>query len=192
MRRPNSSGRPGPSPFQKGILPGSPGAGVTRTRSWVISTMRQVDAPRMKVSPGVTLEDHLLVEFADAHGFAFAVGEEDAVEAAVGDGAGVENGEAGGAVAGGDDVADAVPGEARAELGELVGGITAAEQVEDAFEGRAGEGAEGSGAADEVEEEVDADFGLGDWLVRWKCRVDLVVSQPCDRKPSQGWGTQFF
>jgi hypothetical protein len=52
MRRPNSSGRPGPSPFQNGILPGSPGAGVTSTRSCVISTMRQVDAPRMNVSLG--------------------------------------------------------------------------------------------------------------------------------------------
>ncbi len=31
--RPSSTGRPTPSPFQKGTLPGSPGAGVTRTRS---------------------------------------------------------------------------------------------------------------------------------------------------------------
>ena len=110
---------------------------------------------------GMALEDHLFVELADADGLAFAVGEEDAVEAAVGDGAGVEDGEAGGAVAGGDDVADAVPGEAGAELGEFVGGVAAAEQIEDAFKGGAGECAEGSGAADEVEEEVDADFGFG-------------------------------
>ena len=114
---------------------------------------------------GVALEDHLFVEFADADGLAFAVGEEDAVEAAVGDGAGVEDGEAGCAVAGGDDVADAVPGEARAELGELVGGVAAAEQIEHAFEGGAGESAEGSGAADEFEEEVYADFGLWDSCV---------------------------
>ena len=52
MRRPNSSGRPGPSPFQNGILPGSPGAGVTSTRSCVMSVMRHVDAPRMNVSLG--------------------------------------------------------------------------------------------------------------------------------------------
>ncbi len=89
----------------------------------------------MKVSPGCDLEDHLFVEFADADGLAFAVGEEDAVEAAVGNGAGVENGEAGCAVAGGDDVADAVPGEARAEFGEFVGGVAAAEQIEHAFKG---------------------------------------------------------
>ncbi len=87
---------------------------------------------------GVRLEDHLLVELADADGFALGVSEEDAVEAAVGDGAGVEDGEACCAVAGGDDVADAVPGETRAKLGELVGGIAAAEQVEDAFEGWSG------------------------------------------------------
>ena len=97
--------------------------------------MRQVDAPRMKVSLGCDLEDHLLVEFADADGLALGVGEEDAVEAAVGNGAGVQNGEAGCAVARRDDVADAIPGEARAQLGELVGGVAAAEQIEHAFEG---------------------------------------------------------
>ena len=35
MARPNSKGRPGPSPRQNGIFPGSPGAGVTSTRSLV-------------------------------------------------------------------------------------------------------------------------------------------------------------
>ena len=38
MRRPNSSGLPGPSPFQNGIFPGSPGAGVTSTRSRISPT----------------------------------------------------------------------------------------------------------------------------------------------------------
>jgi hypothetical protein len=108
----------------------------------------------------VRLEDHLFVEFADADRLALAVGEEDAVEAAIGDGAGVEDGEAGCAVAGSDHVADAVPGEAWAELGEFVGGIAAAEQVEDALEAGTGEAGERSRAADEVEEEVDGDFGL--------------------------------
>ena len=144
---------------------------MTSTRSCVISTMRQVDAPRMKVSPGWRLEDHLLVELADAHGLAFAVGKKNAVEAAIGNGAGVENGQAGRAIAGGDHVADAVPGEARTQLGELVGGIAAAEQIEHALEGRAGEAAKGRGAADEVEERIDADFGLG--LVR---SLDLLDS----------------
>ena len=63
---------------------------------------------------------------------------------------------------GGDDVADAVPGEAGAEFGELVGGVAAAEQVENAFEAGPGESAEGGGAADEVVEVVDADFGAWD------------------------------
>ena len=48
---PNSSGRPGRSPCQKGIFPGSPGAGLTITLSWVISSMRQEEAPRTKTSP---------------------------------------------------------------------------------------------------------------------------------------------
>ena len=67
MRRPNSSGRPGPSPFQNGILPGSPGAGVTSH-----AVMRNVgNAPRGRAQNerliGVRLEDHLLVELAHAH-----------------------------------------------------------------------------------------------------------------------------
>jgi hypothetical protein len=39
------------SPCQKGILPGSPGAGVTTTRSRSMSSMRQVEAPSRNVSP---------------------------------------------------------------------------------------------------------------------------------------------
>ena len=51
MAKPNSRGLPAWSPFQNGILPGSPGAGETSTRSWVISSMRQLDAPSRNVSP---------------------------------------------------------------------------------------------------------------------------------------------
>ena len=51
MARPNSSGRPAASPFQNGILPGWPGAGETMTLSWVMSSMRHVEAPSRKVSP---------------------------------------------------------------------------------------------------------------------------------------------
>ncbi|MFC5863760.1 hypothetical protein ACFPT7_15740 [Acidicapsa dinghuensis] len=94
-------------------------------------------------------------------GFAFTAGEEDAVEATVGDGAGVEDGETSCALTGGDDVADAVPGEAGAKLGELVGGVATAEEVEDAFEGGAGERAEGGGAADDAVEIVYGNFGGG-------------------------------
>src|ERR687895_639178 len=48
---PSSYGRPGPSPFQNGIAPGTPGAGETSTRSRVISSIRHVDAPSMNVCP---------------------------------------------------------------------------------------------------------------------------------------------
>ena len=48
---PSSEGRPRVSPFQNGSRPGSPGAGVTSTLSWVMSSMRQLDVPRVKTSP---------------------------------------------------------------------------------------------------------------------------------------------
>jgi hypothetical protein len=48
---PSSAGRPTPSPFQNGAIPGTPGAGDTSTRSRVISSMRHVDAPRTNVCP---------------------------------------------------------------------------------------------------------------------------------------------
>ena len=38
------------SPFQNGSRAGSPNAGVTTTRSWVISWMRQLVAPSAKTS----------------------------------------------------------------------------------------------------------------------------------------------
>ena len=52
MAAPSSFGRPMPSPRQNGTAPGAPGAGVTITRSRVISSIRQVDAPSRKVWPG--------------------------------------------------------------------------------------------------------------------------------------------
>jgi hypothetical protein len=66
------------------------------------------------------LEDHLLIEFANANGFAFAVSEEDAIKATIGNGAGVENGEPGSPIARSYDVAYAVPREPRAEFCEFV------------------------------------------------------------------------
>ena len=48
---PSSAGRPIPSPFQNGSRPGSPNAGATSTRSWVISWMRQLVAPSANTSP---------------------------------------------------------------------------------------------------------------------------------------------
>ena len=51
------------SPFQKGIRAGTPGAGVTITRSWVMSSTRQLDVPSRNVSP--TRDDTISVTFAD-------------------------------------------------------------------------------------------------------------------------------
>ena len=51
IARPSSIGRPTASPFQNGSLPGTPGAGVTVTRSWPISSTRQLLAPSTMTSP---------------------------------------------------------------------------------------------------------------------------------------------
>jgi hypothetical protein len=97
------------------------------------------------------LEDHLLVELADAG----AVGEEDAEQAPVGDGAGVGDRQALGAGAAADGAVDAVPDDAGAQLAELVGGVAAGEQVEGGVEDVVGEVGEGGGAAHDAGEVVD-------------------------------------
>ena len=138
MARPSSSGRPGPSPCQNGILPGWPGAGVTMTRSKVMSSMRQVDAPSRNVSPDAALVDHLLVELADPR----AVGQEHAEQAAVGDRAAVRDRQPLRAGPAPDDAVDAVPHDAGPQLGELLGRVAAGEQVEHRREHLVGELAE--------------------------------------------------
>ena len=115
---------------------------------------------------GMRLEDHLFVEFADADGLAFGVGEKDAVESAVGNGSGVEDGEAACAFASRHDVANAIPGEARPQFGKLIGGIAAAQKIENAIEGRAGEGAKRRSAAHKIVESVDVHLRLR-LLFRW-------------------------
>lgn len=45
-------GRPASSPRQNGNRAGWPGAGITSTRSWVISVIRQLVAPSEITSPG--------------------------------------------------------------------------------------------------------------------------------------------
>ena len=119
---PSSSGRPGRRRARTASCPARPGAGVTITRSWVMSSMRHVDAPSRNVSPRPALVDHLLVELADAR----AVGQEHAEQPAVGDRAAAGDGQALGAVAGADRVVDAVPHEARPQLGELLARVAAA------------------------------------------------------------------
>jgi hypothetical protein len=95
--------------------------------------MRQVDAPRSEDFADARFEDHLLVELADADRFLVFAGEEDAVEAAIGDGTGVEDGEGLRALARGEKIRVAIPGDAGAKLGEFVGGVLAGEQVENVF-----------------------------------------------------------
>ena len=125
--RPSSIGRPGPSPRQNGSRPTSPGAGATITRSRVISTTRQVDAPSMIVCPG---RDSKTISSsssptrgpsrADVHG----------VHAAIGNRAAREQRELRGAARRREHVALAIPDEARSQLGELGGRIAAGEHVE--------------------------------------------------------------
>ena len=112
---------------------------MTITRSRVISSIRQVVAPSRKVWPGARLVDHLLVELADAA----AVGQVDAVEAAVGDRAGVGDDQLAGAFAAVHRALGAVPDDPRAQLGEAVGGVAAVEHVEHVLELLAGEVVEG-------------------------------------------------
>ena len=66
------------------------------------------------------LVDHLLVELADPAAGALAADQEDAEQPAVGDGAAAGDGEPLGAGPAGERAGDAVPDDARAQLGELV------------------------------------------------------------------------
>ena len=108
--------------------------------------MRQVDAPSRNVWPGPRLVDHLLVELADAA----AVGQVHAVEAAVGDRAGVGHRELERALARADRVLHAVPDDPRAQLGELLGRVAAVEHVEHRVEQLARQLRERVGAPDQV------------------------------------------
>src|ERR1700759_1564968 len=94
---------------------------------------------------GAAFEDHLFVEFPDARA-AGGSGEENAEQAAIGDGAAVDHGNAAGSFAGGDLAGDAVPGEARTQLDEVVGRVAARQHIQDAFKGGAGQFGEGGGS----------------------------------------------
>ena len=101
---------------------------------------------------GPRLVDHLLVELADAA----AVGQVDRVQAAVGDRAGVGDGQAAGALARADGAGHAVPDDAGAQLAELLARVAAVEHVEHVLELLAAELAVGVRAGDERVQVVDA------------------------------------
>ena len=99
------------------------------------------------------LEHHLLVELADA-GRPIRAGQEDAVQPAIGNRAGVGDRHALGAFASFDHVADAIPGDARPQLRELVGRIASRQHVEDALERAAAQVGKRRRPPDEREEVV--------------------------------------
>src|SRR5581483_10859159 len=106
------------------------------------------------------LEDHFLVELTDADGLFMFACEENTIEAAIGDGASVENGKNLRALAWGENVGIAIPCDARTQFGKFVGGIAAREKIEHILEGGAAEVGEGSGPAHQSEEIVDGNLGL--------------------------------
>ena len=117
------------------------------------------DAPRrgpeQERLADAALEDHLFVELADARaGPAFAE-EEDPVESAVGNRAAVDDRDALCAFPRGQPVLQAIPGEARAEIGEVVRRIASRQHVEDTLVDRSAQVGKRRGAADGVVQRVD-------------------------------------
>ena len=111
----------------------------------------------------------------------------DAVEAAVGDRAGVGDDQRAGAFAAVHGAGGAVPDDPRAQLGEAVGGVAAVEHVEHVLELLAGELVEGLGGGDEALDLVDLplverrhrDQVLGEhveWVLRDHRLLDLAFA----------------
>ena len=146
--RPARSGRPRPSPFQNGILPGTPAPATTSTRSRVISSMRHEVAPSRNTSPCARLVHHLLVELADARRRSRPGTRR------TGRGRGSVPPETTASRWAPSRprmrVGDAVPDDPRPQLRELVAGVAAGEHVEHALELRRATAREGLGAAHHV------------------------------------------
>ena len=120
--RPSSSGRPACSPFQNGTWAGWPGRGGDDhavARDLLDAPGRGAEQEHLALA---RLVHHLLVELADAPA---AVGQEDAVEAAVGDRAGVRDREPRAPSRAPQGARRAVPHDARPQLGELVRRVAA-------------------------------------------------------------------
>ena len=153
---------PGAVALPEGHLAGLSRCG--RHRDAVVGDV--LDAPRRGAEQeglaDPALEDHLLVELTDAGRTDGRAGEEDAVEPAVGDGAGVGHGHPLGALARRHAVRDAIPGDARPQLGEFVRRVAARQHVEHAVEDGAGEGGKRRGLADAGEQVVDVPVVHGD------------------------------
>ena len=98
------------------------------------------------------LVHHLLVELADPRA---GVGQEHAVQPAVGDGASRDDGQAAGAVAGAHGAGDPVPDDPRPQLGELVRRVAAGQHLQHALELGARQLAVGIRPAHQVVERVD-------------------------------------
>jgi hypothetical protein len=118
-----------------------------------------LDAPRRRAEDeslaGGGLEDHLLIQLADARGLVLlGAGEEDAVQTAVGNRAAARDGDAFRALPRVDRVGHAVPRQARPQLREFVGGIEPGEHVQHAVEGVARQLRERRGRTDRGEQLV--------------------------------------
>ena len=117
-----------------------------------------LDAPRRRAEEerlaDARLEDHLLIQLADARAPLLRAGQKNAEQPAVGNGPAAGDGHVLRAGARGDRVRDAVPGDARAQLGEFVGRVEAGEHVQDAVERGARQLRERRGSADRGEQLV--------------------------------------
>ena len=143
------------------------------------------------------LVDHLLVELADPATRALASDEEHAEQAAVGDGAAAGDRQPLGAGTAGEGAGDAVPDDARPQLGELVGGVAAGQQVEGRLERAPGQLGERRGPPEQLEEVVDGpglergggDHLLGEYVERvggHPQRLDRAGPHPLDRDRGLG------
>ena len=86
----------------------------------MISSIRQLDAPSRNVSPDPALEDHLLVELADASLRPALADKEHAIQPAVWNGSAVDNRDTFGALTGGQPVLDSIPGQPRPQIREVI------------------------------------------------------------------------
>ncbi len=101
------------------------------------------------------LEDHLFVELADAGARPMLSSQEDTIKAAIGNRPAIGDRDALGAFARREDVGDAVPGQARPQIGEIVRRVSPRQHVEHAFECAAAELGERRGVPHGVEQAID-------------------------------------